>query len=145
MIYALANLGSGTVLKLYPEGDMHKVERNNGYTWEKPGWSDGTLSLVTIVKDVTPTPAGKRIAGRNHVVDGGEVKEVLIFENIPPPTAEETRVASFVEAPDRADLFTRLKTATPAQVDTWIDNNVTSLAAARAVLKAIVKYLVATV
>lgn len=41
----------------------------------------------------------------------------------------------------RLDLLNRLRTATNAEIDIWIDNNVTSLAAARAVLKAIVKVI----
>lgn len=40
---------------------------------------------------------------------------------------------------DRIDIVTRLNTATPAQINAWIDNNVTDLASARAVLKAIIK------
>lgn len=42
---------------------------------------------------------------------------------------------------DQSDLLQRLRTATPAQIDTWLTNNVTNLAQARTVLGAIVKYL----
>lgn len=42
-------------------------------------------------------------------------------------------------SPDRVDLMTRLRTATPGQIDNWIDNNVVDLASARMVLKALVK------
>jgi hypothetical protein len=51
------------------------------------------------------------------------------------------REVSFVDSSDRSDLMNRLRTATPAQIDTWIDNNVTSIAAARAVFKAILKVI----
>jgi hypothetical protein len=51
------------------------------------------------------------------------------------------REGAFVADAQRADLVTRLKSASPAQIDNWIDGNVTSIATARAVLKAIVKVL----
>ncbi len=41
----------------------------------------------------------------------------------------------------RIDLLNRLQTATPAQIDTWLTNNVTNLAQARAVLAAIIKVI----
>lgn len=52
---------------------------------------------------------------------------------------ERARVNTFFTQPDRIDLATRFQTATPAQIDAWIDTNVISLAAARAVLKALIK------
>jgi len=54
---------------------------------------------------------------------------------------EAAREAEYVSDAGRIDLMDRLKTATVAQIDAWIDANVTSLAAARAVLKAIVKVI----
>jgi len=54
-------------------------------------------------------------------------------------SAESSRVASIIADPGRIDLLDRLRTATPAQIDAWIDNNVTTIAAARAVFKAIIK------
>ena len=44
--------------------------------------------------------------------------------------------------PGRTELVDKLKFATSDQIDNWIDNNVTSLVAARVSLKAIVKVLV---
>lgn len=41
----------------------------------------------------------------------------------------------------KIDLLTRLETATNAQIDNWVDSNVTSLAAARTLFKAILKVL----
>jgi sarcosine oxidase gamma subunit len=55
--------------------------------------------------------------------------------------AEETRRTDLRAEPDVQDLFDRLKTATAAQINTWIDTNIVSLAAARALLKTIVKLL----
>lgn len=63
--------------------------------------------------------------------------EILAYLNPP----DDPRKVAFDNDPDRIDIFNRLRSSTPAQVDQWIDTNVTSLAAARQVLKAIVKSL----
>lgn len=55
--------------------------------------------------------------------------------------AADARAQTFRAEPDRIDLLDRLQTATPAQIGTWIDNNVTSIATARTVLKAIIKVI----
>lgn len=52
------------------------------------------------------------------------------------------RLAAFVADSGRADLLQRLKTASVSDIDTWLTNNVTNLAQARAVLAAIIKLLV---
>lgn len=57
--------------------------------------------------------------------------------------ARAVRKAQFLETADGEDLLARLQNATPAQIDSWIDNNVTSVASARAVFKAILKILAA--
>lgn len=54
-------------------------------------------------------------------------------------SAELVREQSFVADASRVDLLTRLKTSTPAQIDTWLTNNVTNLAQARTILGAIIK------
>lgn len=59
----------------------------------------------------------------------------------PAITPEEQRVTDFEALPERRDLIDRLKTATPAQIDTWLTANVTTLAQARAVLGQILKVL----
>lgn len=59
----------------------------------------------------------------------------------PPPTPDQLRAATFVAQTDRQDLVSRLQSATPVQIDTWLTNNVTTLAQARAVLGAIIKVL----
>jgi len=56
---------------------------------------------------------------------------------------ETSRISSFESEPTQTDLRQRLKDATPAQIDTWLLNNVTNLAQARTVLGAIIKFLVA--
>lgn len=54
---------------------------------------------------------------------------------------EAARVAGIRANASRADLLNRLRTATDAQIDTWLGNNVTNLAQARAVLGAIIKVI----
>lgn len=89
-------------------------------------------------------PQGKIKSGEPRFVrEAGEVKQVFDVADPPPPSAEEVRQGVFAALPDRADLMTRLQTATPQQIDNWIDGNVTNIATARAVLKAIIKVMVA--
>lgn len=59
----------------------------------------------------------------------------------PPPTPEQVRVTTFQNDANRADMITRLRTATPAQIDSWVDANVTTLAQGREVFKKILKVL----
>ena len=54
---------------------------------------------------------------------------------------DSDRDAAFREDAARADMLARLKTATPAQIDTYIEANVTNLAQARNFLKALTKVL----
>ena len=68
--------------------------------------------------------------------------------NVPAPyvrpaeeIAAEQRRASFDADATRADLLTRLRAATPAQISTYVDNNVANLAEARALFKKILLVL----
>lgn len=56
-------------------------------------------------------------------------------------TAESARVAAIRSDAGRADMLARLQSATPAQIDTWLTNNVTNLAQARTVLGIILKLI----
>jgi hypothetical protein len=51
--------------------------------------------------------------------------------------AEKARAAGIRTDAGRIDLLQRLRSATPAQVGAYVDNNVTDLAGARALLKKI--------
>lgn len=53
--------------------------------------------------------------------------------------SEASRAAAIKADAGRADLINRLKTATPAQIDNWVDANVTTIASVRTVFKAILK------
>lgn len=52
-----------------------------------------------------------------------------------------TRVEEFEALPVTRDLVDKLRNATPAQIDTWLLNNVNTLAQARTVLGTMLKYL----
>jgi hypothetical protein len=54
---------------------------------------------------------------------------------------DRDRDAAFRADATRVDMLTRLKNATPAQIDAYIEANVTNLAQARAFLKALTKVL----
>ena len=55
--------------------------------------------------------------------------------------AESDRVAGILTDPARVALLNQLKTATAAQIDTYVDAQVTDLASARTMLKRIIKVL----
>lgn len=57
------------------------------------------------------------------------------------PTLAEQRSASFKADTGRADLLDRLRAATPAQIDAYVDGNVTDLASARAMFKRVLKLI----
>lgn len=55
--------------------------------------------------------------------------------------AETARRASIQTDPVRVDLLQRLAGATPAQIDTYVDNNVNTLADAKTMFKRILKLI----
>lgn len=97
---------------------------------------DSTGALVTIVYDA-----------QGYEVEGGSVVDNVplppddfawnvatqSFEPRPPTAAEETAAALSADPRWQA-----LKTATPAQVESWLAANVTDMASARRVLKILV-------
>lgn len=48
--------------------------------------------------------------------------------------AEATRERAFLSDADRQEMIDRLTTATPAQIKTYVNNNVTNLAGAKTLL-----------
>jgi len=88
-------------------------------------------------------PAGPEAEPGGTYVDGVFTRAPRdpVVDPSQPSEEEIARKLEFKGEQDRIDLLDRLNTATPAQIDTWIDNNVTSLASARAVLKAIIKVI----
>ncbi len=90
-------------------------------------------------------PAGFQVV-QSDVAGIGWTYDGVIFtpppsNPTPPPTAEQLRTLSFVAQADRQDIISRLSTATPAQIDSWLTANVTNLAQARTVLGALIKVL----
>lgn len=82
---------------------------------------------------------------RNEAVDGGGVIGFLAAGGViapyvaPPKSAEQLRIGAFKADPTRANLITLIQGSTPAQIDTWLTNNVTTLAQARNVLGQLIK------
>lgn len=60
---------------------------------------------------------------------------------LPEPQVEADRVAAYQVDASRGDLLTRLKSATPAQIDSYVESNVTTLPQARTLFKAILKVI----
>lgn len=59
-------------------------------------------------------------------------------------TQEQNRIAregTFLAQPDRVDMLARLRQATPAQIDAYVDANVANIAQARAMFKQVLKLL----
>jgi hypothetical protein len=65
------------------------------------------------------------------------------FPWVPPaePTADEIRAETFKADPTRVDLLARPRTATPAQIDAYVEANVTNLAQARGMFRAVLKLI----
>jgi hypothetical protein len=99
---------------------------------ELPEWQDD--AFVTV--DVTDKP--QVVTGYIH--DGGDA-----FSPPPPrdpaEIAEEARRAALRADAIALDMLSRLSTATPAQINAFVDGNVTDLAGARAMFKRIILIL----
>lgn len=89
-----------------------------------------------IVKEDLPTSRENRDAWRD---DG--VTIAVDPTKIVGPTPEVIRKAEFAALPVTVDLTDKLKNATPAQIDNWLLNNVTTLSQARTVLGTMLKYM----
>ena len=71
---------------------------------------------------------------------GGRPTQVELDAFLTPPGM--VRINSFLQRADYIDLINRVRTSSPAEIDTWLTNNVTTLAQARAVLGAIIVLIV---
>ena len=87
---------------------------------------DGTTAAV----DLTTT----EVIQRSSEATAFNAEQVVI-------ATENTRLSTFTTDADYTDLLDRLKTATAAQIDTWIDANVSNITQARAVFKKIIKVM----
>lgn len=108
-------------------------------------WAVDELTAVGLGKpNLFAAPVGKRIVPGSqptYTLDGQKVvHESYPVEDIPPPSAAELRRQAFVAEADRQDLVGRLRTATPAQIDSWIDN--ATNAQLKNAVKAIIKRMI---
>lgn len=67
-------------------------------------------------------------AYRQWVLDGSPAPGPYVA---PPPSAEDLRTQSYLADVDYQDLLTRIKAATPTQIKTYVQNNVTDLPSAK--------------
>jgi hypothetical protein len=97
--------------------------------------NDVVVNVIELEEGAKYTPeAGLRLV---------EGRDYAPAPSAPPhvPSTEEVRAVTFKADGSRQDMLARLKTATPAQIDAYIDANVTTLAQARTFLKALTKIL----
>jgi len=93
---------------------------------------DGSSNITGLYANPQPGYATEFLADTDPAV--------IAFLN-PPPTADQIRVAAIKTDATYTDILARLQTATAAQIDAWLTANVTTLAQARTVLGAVIKYL----
>lgn len=114
--------------------------------------NDGMVVNVVIVDDQSPMDPEEGFRYVDVDLSTGEPYIGYVFDGIrfekPPmdtvdPDPDEVRREEFAALPETADLLDKLRNATPEQIDNWIDNNVSTLASARAVFKAILKVMAA--
>lgn len=85
--------------------------------------------------------AGNNIVGVYAALQPGIAEEflpdndpaVVAYHN-PPPTVIQLAMAAYKADPTRQALLTLIQGATPAQINTWLANNCTTLPQARAIL-----------
>ena len=93
-----------------------------------------------------PWPFGNQLINNIHVgIDAQTARQPPppLPPDPPAPTPEQVarraQRDAYLQDAGRNDLSDRLKTATPAQIDAWVDANVTTIAQARQLFKAILK------
>lgn len=98
----------------------HGIGREVGWRLIEPGWALAEREAFTVEAD--------DIAGMVLADDGVSIRrktQAEIDADVQAVTVEQARRAGIRAAPDLIDLRNRLRTATAAQIDTYIDNNVT--------------------
>jgi len=103
------------------------------------------LTATTIIlrddgMNIPPDPANRDYAEYLAWVNAGGVPAPYVEP--PEQIAARQRRTAFDADATRADLLTRLRTATPAQINSYVDANVTNLTDARTLFKRILLTLV---
>lgn len=106
--------------RCFQGGTWAQVIDDRGETWWK---AHGESVIVTTLGDPT--------------LDGLTASEPAA----PPPTAEQLRTQSYLADAERQELITELLSATPVQIDSYVDDRVTDLTSAKAMLVKIIKVL----
>lgn len=99
---------------------------------------------LPIIEEATPSfdPITQKLDGPFEQVLASSVRRFWTAIALSAPEiAENQRVASYRSDTSRIDLLQRLRSATPAQIETWVDTNASNLAQARNILKAIIKVI----
>lgn len=106
-------------------------------------WDEIKAADPTIIGSALSIGADGSLGNLNTLTQAQQttVASVIAAHDPLKESAVQTRIDTFMADSSRADLITRLATATPAQIDTWLQNNVTTLAQARTVLGAIIKVI----
>lgn len=138
---SLVNKASSAVLQSWSEVPARIQRTGLRVDGAVLGWEDDTFILVERVTNDDPPADPHSIATESDAFDGTKVVADRTYTILTDVIAEKARVASIKADAGRVDLLDRLRTAAPAQIDAWIDSNVTTIAAARAVLKAIIKVI----
>lgn len=106
--------------------------------------SDSSQALDAFVRAACPQIDGVAVDGtiffQAGVSDSGRAAAQAAMQSFVPTdqAIEQNRRAAFMADANRVDLINRLRTATAAQIGTYVDNNTANIAEIRALLKKII-------
>lgn len=102
-------------------------------------------ALDAAVRAACPQIDGVSVDGTIFFQPGASCQAAALaaMQNFVPadPAVEKTRQDAVKADSDRAAMLARLKAATPAQIDAWVNSNVTTLAEARKAIAIILKVI----
>ena len=114
---------------------MEKPSENNNPTG---GTGSGVeVALYMVEYDITSSDYSYN-SGTGHVIQTNQYATPSIDNT---DSLEMQRQDGIINDPQNTNLRDKLTNATSAQIDNWLQNNVTDLASARVVLGAIIKFL----
>jgi hypothetical protein len=89
----------------------------------------------------TPLDPQSAVAAQ-WILDGSPVPNAYVA---PAPSADDIRIAAWLADVDRQNLVQQIANATPAQVKTYVNNNVTDLASAKVLLMKLILLVALTI